>query len=647
MDSRLHELLDIWEEKQELGQSLSAEELCALRPEWLTESPGLLNELNETMRQLRLFQQKIQDPTAAAADGQEREDSLPQIENYRMERIAGRGGMGRVYLAKDVHLGLTVAIKVLEPRSPLLLDEDRKRQARRFVQEAQTLASLNHPHIVRVFAGKPGDERPYFAMEYLPRSLADPLEQAKLRAAGPTTIVKLMGKVAAAVHYAHAKGVLHRDLKPANILLDDQGEPKVCDFGLAKLALGVEESAASVVTMTEAANETLDQTRGQLTQADWQPGTPFYMAPEQHDPSRGPVDARTDVWALGVIMYELLAGTRPFAGETRLKARSAILEGQAVRLRQHNARVSRALEKTIHRCLELDPARRYRDAQALAGALRAYWKPRFWTLTLGLPMLAILLTFLVRRELTPERAYERAANAALAKLKRGERVTIIDQSSDRNFPHMFRLQGGETQVNTLPEGGVSIYTTSIAVVEFLPSLERKCKIIAEIRHDRSHHDTTGGYGVYCKGNQASSFKGEAPFFVGLYCKDFKKPRGEAWMGLFQFGVQPPGENSSPFFVHSCNSPNPSHCHYPRNETEPKWRTIVVQLDPAAVSYRLAAADIEPFDFPAITGDFWATSLADPFRRDVTGLPAELPFAGGAGIFVANGKISIRQFTIVP
>jgi tRNA A-37 threonylcarbamoyl transferase component Bud32 len=374
MDERLHELLDIWEEQRDQGVQLSAQELCAFHPEWFQQTPCLLDDLQTTMRQLEAFRRDILDPIAPGHLFRNRQPPLPSIENYRVERLAGQGGMGRVYLAQDEQLGLTVAIKVLDTSRGLLVETDRRRLAKRFVQEARTLAALSHPHIVRVFAGKPRNDQPYFAMEYLPRSLADPAERARLRQAGPRATAEFMVKVAKAVHYAHEHEVLHRDLKPANILLDSQSEPKVCDFGLAKLAQEADEGAPAAPE-SQTIEAGIDETAGPLTRAGHQPGTPAYMAPEQHDPTRGPIDARTDLWALGVMCYELLTGRKPFPGEDRATLRQEVLVPPlSPRLLRKD--LSRDLEMICLKCLLVEPAQRYASCQELADDLRRFLEGR-------------------------------------------------------------------------------------------------------------------------------------------------------------------------------------------------------------------------------------------------------------------------------
>ena len=210
---------------------------------------------------------------------------------YRIEGVLGEGGMGVVYLAEQREpLRRKVAIKVIK------LGMDTQAVVARFEAERQTLARMDHPNIASVFdAGTTGDGRPYFAMEYVAGvPITEYCDAARLSTRERLT---LLTHVCGAIQHAHQKGVVHRDIKPSNVLVtvqDDQPMPKVIDFGIAK------------ATELSAAERTLFTQHGQLV------GTPEYMSPEQADRSRTDVDATTDIYSLGVLLYELLVGVLPF-----------------------------------------------------------------------------------------------------------------------------------------------------------------------------------------------------------------------------------------------------------------------------------------------------------------------------------------------
>lgn len=261
------------------------------------------------------------------------------ISHYRIEEKLGRGGMGVVYLARDMRLDRDVAIKFLPQDSPI-----GEAARRRFRKEAMALAKVNHPNIAVVYDVGEENGTDYLVMEYVPgQSLAQ-----KLRA-GPLPLVEALSlgeEVATALQEAHERGIIHRDLKPANILVTPKGHAKVLDFGVAKLLSltdGEETHSSSV-------------TRGIV-------GTPAYMSPEQAEGR--PVDARADLWSLGAVLYELLAGQPPFEGSA-LAVLRAITKEKPKPLRELRRDAPKEAEQIVFRALEKDARRRYQSAAEMA-----------------------------------------------------------------------------------------------------------------------------------------------------------------------------------------------------------------------------------------------------------------------------------------
>jgi Tol biopolymer transport system component len=274
-----------------------------------------------------------------------------QVDRYRIEDLVGEGGMGRVYRAIDTQLGRTVAIKVVSP--VLAVDPER---LQRFAQEARAAAALNHPGVLAVYDVGAFDGAPYLVTELLEgSSLAERLRDERLSV---RRCVEYAQQIAEALAAAHEKGIVHRDLKPDNVFVTSQDRLKILDFGLAKLTADALSSGDPDVTMMKAA-----------TMANAILGTPGYMAPEQ---ARGqPADHRSDIFALGCILYEMLQGHRAFTGETAPDVLSAILKEAPPPLSTGVDRpISPALDGIVHRCLAKDPAGRFQSANDLAFALR-------------------------------------------------------------------------------------------------------------------------------------------------------------------------------------------------------------------------------------------------------------------------------------
>ena len=270
---------------------------------------------------------------------------------YEIAAQIGAGGMGEVYRARDERLGRDVAIKVL-PQT-FSTDPDR---LRRFEQEARATAALNHPNILAVYDIGLHDDAPYVACELL--------EGETLREALSPGALPIKDAIAYAVQTcqglaaAHERGLVHRDLKPENLFITRDGRVKILDFGLAKL---VERSSGPVeLTVLPAAKAG--------TAAGLVLGTIGYMSPEQ---VRGqPVDHRSDIFAFGAVLYEMLSGRRAFQGDTTADTMTAILKDQPAPLRVAHAHIPPGLERIVERCLEKNPAARFKSADDLAFALQ-------------------------------------------------------------------------------------------------------------------------------------------------------------------------------------------------------------------------------------------------------------------------------------
>src|SRR4030095_319956 len=311
------------------GEAIDADEYCRGYPELDPELRAQLRALDE----IDMALMPSEAPRATLTP------ELPErLSGYKILGEIGSGGMGRVLLAFDERLGRKVAVKTLSPRyagNPKLRE--------RFMREARALAQLDHPNIVRIYNLGDADEEPHFVMA---RIEGAPLTEAARRLA-LTQKIDLMLKVVLTVDFLHQRRMIHRDLKPGNILVGPDLEPKVLDFGLA----------AQVDDLGE-----------RLTQAGEIMGTPDYFSPEQAR-AAAPLDARSDIFSLGAILYELITGAPPFRGERARDQIRSICEHDPAPPRRINHAIPGELQNICLKALEKDPAQRYQSAREMADDL--------------------------------------------------------------------------------------------------------------------------------------------------------------------------------------------------------------------------------------------------------------------------------------
>jgi hypothetical protein len=511
-----------FELRQQLGQRPEPTEWYDRFPQWREQlhdqlaAHGLLTDSKESLSTVAQETRVSAPETPPVHSGKEL-----RFGRYEVLAEVGRGGMGVVYQARDTMLGRLVALKTIRSGP-----QAHPQEVERFYREARAAAQLHHPHIVEVLdIGRAGDEH-YFAMAFAGGgSLASCRERFR---ADPRQAVALLEKVARAVHHAHEHHIIHRDLKPANVLLDDHGEPLVGDFGLAKL---------------------LDSDV-ELTRTGQTPGTPAYMAPEQLD---GRATPQCDVWALGVILYELLTGQRPFIGHTATEVTYRIRTADPPRPRTLRPGLDRGLETIVLKCLEKDLARRYASAEALADDLARWrrgepivarperWPRRLWravrrptrkttaALVFGCLLIAAAVPLYFadvhRAGLSglggdaphPEADPDFAVRDYQHRLARGEPVTLIAAEGPPAWSRPATGQGGR-DARWPKDKPFSITSVEPYCLELLPDPKlRSYRFRAEVRHDTVAGP--GEVGIYFAYNSFVTAKGGEHRFWQLTFND--------------------------------------------------------------------------------------------------------------------------------
>jgi serine/threonine protein kinase len=340
-DDEIAEILLRWEEAYEHGEDIPPVVLCADRPEL---EPNVRRRI-EALKGMAWVEDGLGGGVSGDGTGDVEDDSplpIPTIlgGRYRVEGLIAEGGFGQVYRGHDEELRRPVAVKVPRPRRVAGPE-----QADLLLEEARKVARLRHPGIVAVHDVGRSDGTEFIVSDLIEgENLADRIARSRPT---PREAVRLVAEVAEALHHAHELGFVHRDIKPANILIDRQGQPLITDFGIASTA------------------DDLARGRGASS------GTLPYMAPEQVAGEIQLIDARTDIYALGVVLYELLAGRSPYQARTPTALREQILFRAPLRLPPPAGGVSPELEGVVMRCLAKHPADRCSTARELAGELRA------------------------------------------------------------------------------------------------------------------------------------------------------------------------------------------------------------------------------------------------------------------------------------
>ncbi len=576
------------------------------------------------------------------------------INKYELLGKIGQGGMGVVYRARQVALNRMVALKMI-----LAGYEASAQTTARFLREGKAVARLRHPNIVQVYELGESEGLPYYTMELVEgRDLKQRLADGPFE---PREAAELVRTLAAAAEYAHREGILHRDLKPANILLAEDGTPRITDFGLAKW-LDAESGEATSVALTE---------------AEAILGTPSYMAPEQAEGRSEEVGRATDVYALGVILYEALTGRPPFVGGTKIQTLALVRSAEPVPPSHHRPEVPSWLGAICLKCLEKSPARRYPSAQALADDLESWLRderpegiPKWFTkfsrgvrrhvaaVLVGATMFSVGAASYLHVN-----APERAIRKVESELARGRAVTLIGATGKANWS---RWLIGESESHSILAGDTFVVQSWMtSLLELVPDPRSDSyRLTAQIRHDTSI-DTGSRVGLYFARKASPGNRRNIQFFTYVGFNDVRKDTDlKARIALLAANVKfvrPPRKNSadlvSCLLSDEAEPPNDERriglANGPRfdplGEKNGRWHDLEVIVTPASVtarwngqSFSMATAeiqrrvDMQMKRFPP--------APTSPLRR---GPRPKFETRGGLGLFVTGGSAAFRRVTVTP
>jgi hypothetical protein len=607
--------------RRELGQNPDPAEWYARFPQWQNHlKHRLQNPLGVSDSLAADLSTVVQLSAAPGTDSAAPPSRTVLFGRYEILEPLGRGGMGVVYKARDLVLGRTVALKMI--RSALLA---LPQEIERFYREARAAALFQHPHIVTLFdVGREGDQH-YLTMAFAPGGSL--IRYREHPAGDPREIVALVEKVVRAVHFAHTKGILHRDLKPGNILLDVHGEPLVSDFGLAKFT----------------------DSDAELTHPGDLVGTPAYMAPEQAARQPEAITVRTDVWSLGVLLYELLTGQRPFPGKGTEAVTRQILRTDPPPPRALRPDLDQNLETIVLRCLEKEPSRRYPSAEALAdelgrwlrnepiqsrrdGLLRRAWRTarRRPRAVAGLALLALVLIAVAVVVFGPGQSAP-------------QRVVLLGPQGFKSQPRWLVGQGTITHVGN---GVVRLETApkSLGLLELTaePPWERY-----RFRVDIQDLGSPGEVGLYITYQDLPLPQGREYWFTQyafaerdefLRTPESKKKQARASVAVRRYGdIQP----RSASFDHYRYVDHPQF--FPAER--PKWRALVVDVTPDVICAFWGQDELPFATLPR--------KLLTDFKKDLASAkppnpkPPPLGVRGSLGLLVDGGKALFQNASLEP
>jgi hypothetical protein len=567
------------------------------------------------------------------------EAELPQIPGFLVQAEIGRGGMGVVYRAVHLEMAKTVALKVI-----YTLGRDPEVVRGRFAREVQALARLEHPNVVPIYHAGQWHGFPYFTMKFAP---AGPLSRHLGRFHGDAAAcARLVAKVARAVQELHDHKVIHRDLKPLNILLGDSDEPLVADFGLAKWTDDDADTA-------RAGDHPISGTGVPL-------GTRHYMAPEQTRGERTDFPEAADIWALGVTLYELLVGVRPFPDDGRSDLAERIREQPAPPLPDS---VPVPLAVIVARCLAKAPADRYPTAAAVADDLERWLAglpvvatlpptgrgasperevPRRRGWLVGVGLLALVMLVALPAALIPwGQPGARPARTVPERLGAGETVWLLRENE---LPHVLDMPGGRAGTLSIdPRGFCAVGTADVAVIELaaghdMPPFVLEAEVAPVTGNELSR------FGVYTGRQSWGPPEALHQAFYGVkVCAPPDKllppgaPRGTVEAEAIYVTPTAP-------YMHKM-SIVPGHEYDPPAivpNAPPNWHPIRVRVTRDEYAVTVLGRQLPRIGTPLAAGELQKFLDIAPGAPRVGG-----PLDGGIGLFVSNGKALYRNVRLTP